>query len=366
MKQPVALLVFAIGACAYGAEPAGESGSPEHGGLRASADASVLLVRDSAVQAELCVTIDQAAEIGRLMDEVDAALWPLRDLPPKEGDPKVLALIARAEGRLGSILDSRQYQRLEQIVLQAQGFAALLRPDMSRRFALSDEQRKQIRAAVDMTRRAYGKMDEMARQGERRDLLDRAARRFREEERQKVLAALNDRQKEQWAAMTGSVFDLSRVRLPAYRAPELKAGGTWINSEPLTLAALRGKVVVVHFWTFGCGNCIANYPAYKMWHEAFADRGLTIIGIHTPETKGEQDVEKLRRKAKDNDLAFPIVSDNDRANWDAWANRVWPSVYLVDKSGRIRAWWYGELNWQGAKGEKRMRERIEALLAEKP
>ncbi len=366
MKQPVALLVFAIGAFAYGAEPAGDDGSSEHDGFRASADASVLLVRDSAVQAELRVTIDQAAEIARLMDEVDAALWPLRDLPPKEGDPKVLALIARAEGRLGSILDSGQHQRLEQIVLQAQGFAALLRPDMSSRFTLSDEQRKQIRAAVDITRRAYVKMDEMARQGERRALLDRAARRFREEERQKVFATLSDRQKEKWAAMTGPGFDLSRVRLPAYRAPELKAGGIWINSEPLTLAALRGKVIVVHFWTFGCGNCIANYPAYKTWHEAFAEKGVMIIGIHTPETQGEQDVEKLRRKAKENALGFPIVSDNDRRNWDAWANRVWPSVYLIDKKGRIRCWWYGELNWEGAKGEKLMRERIEALLAEKP
>jgi thiol-disulfide isomerase/thioredoxin len=318
---------------------------------------SVLLVRDPAVQAELGLSGVQAAAVGKLMEEIDGLLWVLRDVPPKEGERKLQALLAKVRNKLKEILSPAQRDRLNQVVLQSQGFSALLRPDLVRTLALSDDQQEQIRTATETTRRAFQKIDETARKGEHRDLLDKVAKRFRAEEREKVLAALTDRQKNQWEAMTGKAFNLSRIRPFAFKAPDLQSGGDWINSEPLTSAKLRGKVVLIHFWTFGCGNCIANYPAYKSWHQAYAGKGLTIIGIHTPETQGEHAVEKVREKARDNALTFPILVDNDRRNWDAWSNRVWPSVYLVDKRGRIRYWWYGELNWAGAKGEQLMRER---------
>ena len=92
---------------------------------------------------------------------------------------------------------------------------------------------------------------------------------------------------------------------------------------------------------------------------------MTIIGVHTPETPGEKVVESIRRKSRESDLAFPIAVDNDLQNWQAWSNNIWPAVYLVDKQGNVRYWWYGELNWQGSEGEKFMREKIDELLAEK-
>ena len=87
--------------------------------------------------------------------------------------------------------------------------------------------------------------------------------------------------------------------------------------------------------------------------------------MHTPETSREHEIENLERDARDNGLTFPILVDNEKRNWDAWGNSMWPSVYLVDKQGYIRYWWYGELNWQGAEGEKLLRRRIEELIAEK-
>jgi thiol-disulfide isomerase/thioredoxin len=148
-------------------------------------------------------------------------------------------------------------------------------------------------------------------------------------------------------------------------APEFARGTQWLQSKPLTLASLRGKVVVVHFWTFGCINCIHNYPAYKAWQEKYAGKGVTIIGIHTPEFEHEADVKRILAKAKQNGLKFPIAVDNDGQNWKAWKNRYWPSIYLIDKKGRVRHRWEGELDSATAKGEQLMRRRIDELLAEK-
>ena len=148
-------------------------------------------------------------------------------------------------------------------------------------------------------------------------------------------------------------------------APEFARGTKWLQSKPLTLASLRGKVVVVHFWTFGCINCIHNYPAYKAWHEKYAGKGVTIVGIHTPEFANEADVKRVLASARKNGLKFPIAVDNGGQNWKNWKNRYWPSIYLIDKKGRVRYRWEGELDSEKTKGERLMRKRIEELLAEK-
>jgi peroxiredoxin len=92
---------------------------------------------------------------------------------------------------------------------------------------------------------------------------------------------------------------------------------------------------------------------------------LTIIGVHTPETQGERNVENIRKKAKENGLEYPIAVDNNSSNWKAWGNRWWPSTYLIDKKGNVRYRWDGELNYKGIKGEDIMRQKVEELLAEK-
>ncbi len=92
---------------------------------------------------------------------------------------------------------------------------------------------------------------------------------------------------------------------------------------------------------------------------------MKIIGIHTPETKRQRDVDNVRRNTAELGIEYPVVVDLQAENWKAWGNNVWPSVYLVDKKGRVRYWWYGELNWKEAKGEEFLRKKIEELVAEK-
>jgi predicted transcriptional regulator len=94
-------------------------------------------------------------------------------------------------------------------------------------------------------------------------------------------------------------------------------------------------------------------------------KGLTVIGVHTPETDEEKQIEKLRRKVKDNGMKYPVAVDGRGSTWRAWQNQYWPSVYLIDKKGNVRYRWDGELNWKEIKGEKIMRARIEELVAEK-
>jgi hypothetical protein len=92
---------------------------------------------------------------------------------------------------------------------------------------------------------------------------------------------------------------------------------------------------------------------------------VTILGIHTPESEGEKDIDRVRKKVRENGMEYPVAIDNQAQTWKTWTNNMWPSTYLIDKRGYVRYWWYGELNWEGAQGEKYMREKIEELLAEK-
>ena len=91
-----------------------------------------------------------------------------------------------------------------------------------------------------------------------------------------------------------------------------------------------------------------------------------MVGLRTPETQAERSIEGLARQVVAQETEYPVAADSTSTNWTAWANHLWPSVYLVDRRGNVRYWWYGELNWQGAKGEELMRKHIEQLLSEEP
>ena len=108
-----------------------------------------------------------------------------------------------------------------------------------------------------------------------------------------------------------------------------------------------------------------NYPWYRDWQDSFEEDGLVVLGVHTPETKAERELGSVKEKASQEGFTFPIVVDNDKTIWNTWGNSMWPSVYLIDKSGRLRYWWYGELNWNEAGGQRIMGEKIKELLAEK-
>src|SRR5438132_5674822 len=110
-------------------------------------------------------------------------------------------------------------------------------------------------------------------------------------------------------------------------APEF-APGIWINSEPLTLKGLRGRVVVVEFWTFGCYNCRNTLPFVKSWDARYREKGLTIIGVHTPEFATERNIEKLRREVVSLGIRYPVVTDNEYETWRAYNVSAWPTIFL--------------------------------------
>jgi len=140
-------------------------------------------------------------------------------------------------------------------------------------------------------------------------------------------------------------------------APEISTG-TWINSDPLTLKSLRGRVVLVDFWTFGCYNCRNTLPSVKSWDAHYRDRGLTIIGVHTPELERERNIDNVRREVAALDIRYPVVADNDQAIWNAYRVEAWPTWFVVDKQGGLRWMHVGE----GAYDETE--QVIKKLLAE--
>jgi cytochrome c biogenesis protein CcdA/thiol-disulfide isomerase/thioredoxin len=127
-----------------------------------------------------------------------------------------------------------------------------------------------------------------------------------------------------------------------YVAPEIVAGGEWINSEPLTISKLRGRVVIVDFWTYSCINCQRTLPYLKSWYGKYKDKGLVIIGVHSPEFEFEKNKNNVSRAVKDFGITYPVVQDNDFATWSAYQNQYWPAKYFIDKDGKIRYWHFGE------------------------
>jgi thiol-disulfide isomerase/thioredoxin len=130
-------------------------------------------------------------------------------------------------------------------------------------------------------------------------------------------------------------------------APEL-ATGEWINSQPLALNELRGRVVVIEFWTFGCYNCRNTLPFVKSWDDRYHEKGVTVIGVHSPETDSERDVETVRREVVSLGIRYPVVTDNDYQTWNAYKVKAWPTVFLLDKQGRIRWVHVGEGDYNEA------------------
>ena len=124
-------------------------------------------------------------------------------------------------------------------------------------------------------------------------------------------------------------------------APELSSG-LWINSEPLTLKSLHGRVVLIEFWTFACYNCRNTLPTVKKWDAQYRDKGLTIIGVHTPELDYENNIDNLRREVAALGIKYAVVTDNDYSTWKAYGVEAWPTLFLLDKQGRVRWTHVGE------------------------
>ena len=137
------------------------------------------------------------------------------------------------------------------------------------------------------------------------------------------------------------------------------AGATaWLNSPPLTAQSLRGKVVLVDFWTYSCINCLRSLPYVKAWAEKYRDQGLVVVGVHSPEFAFEKDIANVKKATADLGVTYPVAIDNDYAIWRSFDNQFWPAHYFIDATGRIRGHHYGEGDY--AASEKM----IQQLLAE--
>ena len=137
-------------------------------------------------------------------------------------------------------------------------------------------------------------------------------------------------------------------------APELTGITAWINAPPMTLASLRGKVVLVHFWTFACINCQHVQPYVKAWWSKYQSQGLVVIGVHSPELSFERDLGNVKQAVIDDGVTFPVAFDPQFATWNAFHNRYWPAMYFIDRDGRIRHLQEGEGEY--AKSEQVIRE----------
>jgi cytochrome c biogenesis protein CcdA/thiol-disulfide isomerase/thioredoxin len=129
-------------------------------------------------------------------------------------------------------------------------------------------------------------------------------------------------------------------------APEFLAVERWLNSEPLTMAGLRGKVVLIDFWTYSCINCLRTLPHVRAWDESYRGDGLVIVGVHSPEFAFERDPDNVQRAVRDLGVEYPVAIDNDFATWQAWGNRYWPAKYFVDRRGRLRYVHIGEGDYE--------------------
>jgi thiol-disulfide isomerase/thioredoxin len=141
-------------------------------------------------------------------------------------------------------------------------------------------------------------------------------------------------------------------------APSLDGAVTWINSPPITMAQLRGKVVLVDFWTYSCINCLRSLPYVKAWANRYGKDGLVVIGVHSPEFAFEKDVANVRKAVRDLGITYPVAVDNDFRIWRAFKNSYWPAHYFIDAQGRLRFYHFGEGEYA------RSEEVIRRLLAE--
>ncbi len=133
---------------------------------------------------------------------------------------------------------------------------------------------------------------------------------------------------------------------PRVRAQDFQGIKGWINSKPLHIEKLRGKVVLVDFWTYSCINCIRTLPYLKKWHEKYKDKGLVIVGVHTPEFEFEKEAPNVKAAVKKYGISYPVALDSDMRTWEAYDNHYWPAKFLIDKDGFVTYVHFGEGNYE--------------------
>lgn len=324
------------------------------------------MVRDDAIHRELGLSDDQVRRVLAVLPAIDGPWFRVRIRPAAERVSAIEALGERLMAELLGVLDGDQLERLEQLQNQALGTRMIVRDAAAAKLRLSGEKRAELYGVFRETDRKVAELQERQRSGDLGAVeAGRQVAKLQTEERKQFVAAMSNEQQRMLSSLTGPSFDFSSVKRMYPFAPELTSdGSSWLQGTGVDLEGLRGKVVAIHFYAFQCINCRRNLPHYNGWHRDYADDGLVVIGIQTPETGAERSVERVSEAIRSDGIEYPVLMDLESKNWAKWSNTMWPTVYLVDKKGFLRRWWQGEMNWKGTPGEKQMRETIEILLSE--
>ena len=316
------------------------------------------------VHQELKLNTKQVTDLELLFAEIDGAWFLSRNQSQEQQLPILDSLDQKVHNWLAEHVTNKQRERLWQIELQAQNVRMLLRNDVSLELKLDSMQQERFAKLARSTDAAQSALQKAVMSGEPSDELQSKTKAAAKAEQDAVKKVLKPAQTLRLQKMLGESFDTNKLKRIYPMAPEFVAVEDWLNSEPLTLKELRGKVVLVHFYAFQCHNCHANFEIYRRWHDQWSEKGVVVVGIQTPETSQERDPAAVKSAAAERKLEFPIMVDAASKNWDAWGNTMWPTVYVVDKNGYLRQWWQGELNWKGATGDKTIEQVVEQLLAE--
>ncbi len=322
------------------------------------------LLHTPEIHQELKFSKTQVAELESLFSEIDSSWFQSRNLPDEKQLPILDSIDQRVHKWLADHATKEQRERLSQIELQAQSVRMLLREDLADQIKLESSQQNRFAELARATVAAQTALQTALNQGESSDDLQSKATAATMAEEEALKKVLKPEQQKLLVTLIGQPFELSKLNRIYPMAPEFVPVTSWVNSKPLKLKELRGKVVLVHFYAFQCHNCHANFEIYRRWHDQLRSKGVEVVGIQTPETAQERDPSAVKSAAAEGKLEFPILVDLESKNWTAWGNTMWPTVYVVDKNGYIRHWWQGELNWKGATADKTIENVVEQLLAE--
>jgi peroxiredoxin len=353
------IFVFAMIALGFSAEPRFEY-APLSASKTQVPQTLLNLVHAAEVQAELGIGSESLLDFEAALREVDAVWWPSRIQPAEKQRKLVEELELQLISKLSPLLGEKGVVRLRQLELQSQSVRIMSRPEVARFLSLDSKQLKKIQSLFEETDRLGADAGKPNADGAKRKSHQEA----KSGELGKVLAMLTPAQSQKLGSIVGSTFDTAALERIYPLAPELILSRDVLGVLPKDLVSLRGKVVLVHFYAYECHNCVANFKHYKRWDDKLKEKGVEVIGIQTPETSNERSPKNIAAAAEKEGFRFPVIMDLENKNWDAWGNTMWPTVYVIDKRGYIRFWWQGELNWQGATGDKQIESLVETLLDE--
>ncbi len=312
---------------------------------------------------ELGLDEQTVAELERLLSTIDGEWFRARILPVDQRRQVIARLEQQVWNWFETHTTAEQVERLRQLERRALSVRMCLRPDVAEQLQLTSDQVAQFEKRAKSTEQFNVQLQAAWAKGQPSTDLQTQAKAAAQAEVDALAELLEPAQTRKLTALVGKQFDPATLTRIYPLAPELKPVGDWINASPLTLKSLRGKVVLVHFYAFQCHNCHANFDHLQRWATKWGDK-VVVIGIQTPETVAEGDVKQVRAAAEERGLTFPVLVDLERKNWNAWANTMWPTVYVIDQDGYLRRWWQGELNWQGATGDQEIEQVVEGLLAD--